>query len=202
MSEAPENEHEDSRRLSNKSIVCSQGYGADSAERFVLSQMSDPELAAYEEHLLVCRLCQRWTERAEAFIRFCRLAFQAYLTQPDSRVTDRRLESRLSCHENVSVVLVDSQRQISGVLHDICRRGVGLELQSPLPVGTRIYVESARVRMSGCVRYCIEVGAGAYRVGVRLTPESLWSIECGVPEDLRVEIEHLLDVIRDPLQKE
>ena len=75
-------------------ITFGQHASDDALERYVLRGLDEPEVAALEEHLLVCSTCQARLEETESFIIATRSAAGKLRAEPPS--TWEELKSRLS----------------------------------------------------------------------------------------------------------
>ena len=90
---------------------------------------------------------------------------------------DRRSEPRLMCADMVGVRWLDEsgvKRDATALLEDISASGACLQLDSPLPLGTRLEITYRNGRLEGSVCYCFyrEIG---YWVGVEFKPQTRWS---------------------------
>lgn len=90
---------------------------------------------------------------------------------------DRRAETRLMCADMVGLRWTDKSGQenhCTALLEDISPSGACLQLDSPVPLGTRLVIEYRKVRLEGAVCYCFfqEIG---YWTGVHFAPEVKWS---------------------------
>ncbi|MCE5311274.1 MAG: zf-HC2 domain-containing protein [Acidobacteriales bacterium] len=66
----------------------------DALERYLLGESDEPEVAAVEEHLLVCRTCQTRLEETEAYITAIRSAAKKLRAEPPT--VGEELRSRFS----------------------------------------------------------------------------------------------------------
>jgi|SRR5690242_7911567 PilZ domain-containing protein len=90
---------------------------------------------------------------------------------------DRRSEPRLMCADMVGIRWQDesgAEQDSTGLLEDISASGACLQLDSPLPLGTRIEIAYRNGRLEGSVCYCFfrEIG---YWVGVQFAANNKWS---------------------------
>jgi hypothetical protein len=101
---------------------------------------------------------------------------------------DRRTERRMLCAEMIHVHWSQGKgaRQCAdAILEDISPSGACLQLETEVPVGSRISWKAANSKFEGRVRYCVyrEIG---YFVGVEFSDDSKWSESSYQPD-------HLLD---------
>ena len=100
---------------------------------------------------------------------------------------DCRREIRMMCADMIEVNWREDQRARRGtaLLEDISPSGACLQMETAVPLGTRIHWDSPQQEFAGCVRYCVyrEIG---YFVGVEFEPGTKWSRKVYRPQ-------HLLD---------
>ena len=101
---------------------------------------------------------------------------------------DRRLEPRLLCADLVDVRWKDKSGRLKKTvanLEDISLSGACLQMDSPIPLETRVSLSHAKGELQGIVRYCVyrEIG---YFVGLKFEDGSKWSQRLFRPQ-------HLLD---------
>jgi len=90
---------------------------------------------------------------------------------------DRRVEHRLLCADLVDVQWKDSSGRVRhGVanLEDISISGACLQVERPVPLGTRYRISYPKGLLSGTVKYCVfrEIG---YFLGIEFEPGTRWS---------------------------
>lgn len=101
---------------------------------------------------------------------------------------DRRLEPRLLCADLVDVRWNDKSgrlRKTVANLEDISLSGACLQMDSPIPHDTQVFISHPKGELQGQVRYCVyrEIG---YFVGLRFEDGSKWNRQLFRPQ-------HLLD---------
>ena len=104
------------------------------------------------------------------------------------KLQDRRIDTRLLCADLVELVWSEADGQEHrrvGNLEDISLCGLCLQLEAPVPVGTRMRVLYGDGELTGIVRYTV-LRDHAYFLGVQLDADARWSSQHFVPQ-------HLLD---------
>jgi hypothetical protein len=101
---------------------------------------------------------------------------------------DRRVETRLLCADLVDVQWKDPSgrlRRSVANLEDISLSGACLQVDRPVPLGTKFRITYPNGLLNGKVKYCVfrEIG---YFLGIEFEPGSLWSQRSYRPQ-------HLLD---------
>jgi len=101
---------------------------------------------------------------------------------------DRRVETRMLCADLVDLHWKDQQgktrRQIVN-LEDISLSGACIQLERPIPLGTKVRIMYPKGELFGIIRYCVfrEIG---YFLGVEFEPDCRWSLQQFKPQ-------HMLD---------
>ena len=101
---------------------------------------------------------------------------------------DRRVETRMLCADLVDLRWKDQQgktrRQIAN-LEDISLSGACIQLERPIPLGTKVRIMYPKGELLGIIRYCVfrEIG---YFLGVEFEPDCRWSLRQFKPQ-------HMLD---------
>lgn len=104
---------------------------------------------------------------------------------------DQRRVPRMLCADMVELRWEDERRQPQGVtalLEDISVYGACLQLENPVPLGTKVEWDSPKQSFSGVVRYCVYREIGFF-VGVEFSGACRWSKKTFKPL-------HLLDLER------
>jgi hypothetical protein len=101
---------------------------------------------------------------------------------------DRRVETRMLCADLVDLQWKDQagkKRRTVANLEDISLSGACVQLEKPIPLGTKVRVTYPRGELFGTIRYCVfrEIG---YFLGVEFEPDCRWSLRQFRPQ-------HLLD---------
>lgn len=101
---------------------------------------------------------------------------------------DRRVETRMLCADLVDLHWKDQTgrtRRVVANLEDISLSGACLQLDKPIPLGTKVRITYPKGELEGCIRYCVfrEIG---YFLGVEFEPNNRWSMRHYRPQ-------HLLD---------
>ncbi|MEO7652242.1 MAG: PilZ domain-containing protein [Bryobacteraceae bacterium] len=102
-----------------------------------------------------------------------------------------RSEARMLCAELVNIRWKDKSgrgHKTTAILEDISSAGACLQLDSPVPVSTIIFIHHPKGKLQGIVKYCVYRDIG-YFVGLQFDPESKWSPKQFQPE-------HMLDLPR------
>src|SRR6476660_1368597 len=99
---------------------------------------------------------------------------------------ERRNEGRMLCADMVEVAWTEPlgrKRTATGLLEDISPSGACLQLEIPIPLGSRMRWYSPKQEFAGIVRYCNfrEIG---YFVGVEFAPGLKWSKQAYKPQHL------------------
>lgn len=104
------------------------------------------------------------------------------------RMHNRRSDIRLLCADLIELVWCDpsgvEHRRIAN-LEDISHKGMSLQLEVPVHVGTKVRVLYGKIELAGIVRYAVYRNK-AYFIGVELDEDSRWSVRQFIPR-------HLLD---------
>ena len=103
-------------------------------------------------------------------------------------MADRRVEHRLLCADLVDVQWKDPSgrvRRSVANLEDISISGACLQVDRPVPLGTRYKICHPKGLLAGIVKYCVyrEIG---YFLGIEFEPGTRWSRNTFLPQ-------HLLD---------
>lgn len=90
---------------------------------------------------------------------------------------DRRVETRILCADLVDLHWKDQSgktRRAVANLEDISLSGACVQLDKPIPLGTRVRMTYPKGELQGRVRYCVyrEIG---YYLGVEFDADSQWS---------------------------
>lgn len=101
---------------------------------------------------------------------------------------DRRVETRILCADLVDVHFKDQHgktRRLTANLEDISLSGACIQLDRPVPLGTKVRIMYPKGEWFGSIRYCVfrEIG---YFLGVEFEPECRWSVRQFKPQ-------HMLD---------
>ena len=91
---------------------------------------------------------------------------------------DRRVETRMLCADLVDLHYKDQSgktRRLVANLEDISLSGACIQLDRPIPLGTKVRLMYPKGELSGSIRYCVfrEIG---YFLGVEFEPECRWSM--------------------------
>jgi hypothetical protein len=103
-----------------------------------------------------------------------------------AQMQDRRSDTRLLCADLIEVIWFDSnhqERRKIANLEDISEKGMSLQLECPIHVGTVIRVLYGQVKLTGLIRHAAYRNK-AYFVGVELDEKSRWSVRHFIPEHL------------------
>ncbi len=95
------------------------------------------------------------------------------------------------CADMVELRWEDERRQpqrVTALLEDISVYGACLQLENPVPLGTKVEWDSPKQSFSGVVRYCVYREIGFF-VGVEFSDACRWSKKTFMPL-------HLLDLER------
>jgi|SRR5579883_208792 hypothetical protein len=99
---------------------------------------------------------------------------------------DRRRDTRLLCADLIEVIWHDfnhqEKRKIAN-LEDISEKGMSLQLECSIHVGTPVRVLYGQVELTGLIRYAVYRNQ-AFFVGVQLDEQSRWSVRHFIPEHL------------------
>jgi len=92
-------------------------------------------------------------------------------------MVERRSEARLLCADLVQVEWTEHsgrKRRTVANLEDISRSGAGLQVDTEIPLNTRVSIYLPNKHLTGVVRYCVfrEIG---YFTGVRFEEGQKWS---------------------------
>jgi hypothetical protein len=82
---------------------------------------------------------------------------------------DRRREVRLPC--TVTVVRVHSAEHglpVTAQLVEVSGFGMQLHTEEPIPVGTRLTIDTGGMKVRGAVRHCVPGPGQSYTIGVLL----------------------------------
>ena len=101
---------------------------------------------------------------------------------------DRRVETRMLCADLVDLHWKDQSgktRRLIANLEDISLSGACIQLDRPIPLGTKVRLMYPKGELSGSIRYCVfrEIG---YFLGVEFEPDCRWSLRQYKPQ-------HMLD---------
>lgn len=101
---------------------------------------------------------------------------------------DRRVETRMLCADLVDVRWKDpagKSRRVVANLEDISLSGACIQMDKPIPLGTRVRISYPNGELNGVVRYCVfrEIG---FFIGIEFEADSRWSLREYKPQ-------HLLD---------
>jgi hypothetical protein len=108
---------------------------------------------------------------------------------------DRRIETRMLCADLVDLHWKDQsgkKRRLVANLEDISVSGACIQLDKPLPLGTKVRLTYPKGELEGIVRYCVFRDIG-YFLGIEFEPDSHWSLNEYRPQ-------HMLDprrLVRD-----
>ena len=114
---------------------------------------------------------------------------------------ERRFKNRYLCADLVKLDWTAGEedfRSAEGVLEDIAAPGACVQVEDPIPLGTRLMVTLADSIFHGHVCYCVFREYG-YFVGVRFDEKTEWSGDSASPRhltDLR-EIAHMASIGMD-----
>jgi hypothetical protein len=78
----------------------------DAFENYAFDRLSANDLAAFEEHLLICENCQRRLERTDEYIRLMKAATAAYITEHPERPPAKLRERGLRWNAAAAAVLL------------------------------------------------------------------------------------------------
>jgi hypothetical protein len=95
----------------------------------------------------------------------------------------------MMCADMVEVRWEDENQQpqrVVALLEDISSYGACLQLENPLPLGTRVDWDCPKQSFSGVVRYCVYREIGFF-AGVEFAGACRWSLKAFKPQ-------HLLDL--------
>lgn len=92
------------------------------------------------------------------------------------RVNERRNNSR-NAAPNLGLVSVYVRSSLNGqrkdlgssIMRDISGGGIAIQMDKPIAVGQKVYLENHYVRHVAQVRHCLALEAG-FRVGLRILP--------------------------------
>lgn len=101
---------------------------------------------------------------------------------------DRRIETRMLCADLVDLHWKDQsgkKRRVVANLEDISMSGACIQLDHPLPLGTRVRMTHPNGELVGAIRYCVHREIG-YFLGVEFDENCRWSLNDYRPQ-------HLLD---------
>jgi hypothetical protein len=110
---------------------------------------------------------------------------------------ERRAEKRLWCSDLVQVWWKDSarwRRKGLAVLEDISPSGACVQLELPLPNGSKVRIKHQEWKVEGEVRYCAYRDEG-YFLGVKLNDGERW-------DESNFKPKHLLDPNKVPRRKD
>src|SRR2546428_1788319 len=102
-----------------------------------------------------------------------------------------RSETRMLCAELVDVRWKDESgrgRKTTAILEDISASGACVQLESPVPLNTKLSIVHPKGRLQGDVRYCVFRDIG-YFIGLQFDPNHRWSRKDFEPA-------HMLDLAR------
>lgn len=104
-------------------------------------------------------------------ILFCQTAgslWEAHVSFDDVDATGLRRTPRFPVRIAARVFASSSEIPIEGTIVDVSGDGLGMELAQPVPVKTRVAVQSDQSTALGEVRHCRELASGRFRAGVFL----------------------------------
>ena len=90
---------------------------------------------------------------------------------------DRRAELRMLCADVVEIHWTDRSghtRHCDANLDDISQSGVGLQVEHPIPLLTRVHIRHEQGELAGKVKSCLFRETG-YLMGVELEQRCRWS---------------------------
>jgi hypothetical protein len=90
---------------------------------------------------------------------------------------DRRAELRLLCADVVEIEWKHNNgrtRRCTANLEDISHNGVGLQVETPVPLLTTVHLRHERGELAGKVKYCVLRETGYYS-GVEFEQGCRWS---------------------------
>jgi hypothetical protein len=97
------------------------------------------------------------------------------------------------CSSLVEITVAEGGRRgavHAGVVEDVSASGLGILMDGALHERQRVFITGGDISFEATVRYCRDLEAGAYRIGVEFASEYLWSEDGVWPE-------HTLDVPAD-----
>ena len=142
--------------------------GEETIEVYVLGRLEGPQVSAFEEHLLLCGICQDQVERFEEFVHALSLAVA--MEEAPSVMQEKRRETRSSTTGEVEVIPGPKDRVTCATVD---RSSQGLGILSPIrfPTGSRVKVNLDGRLIGAVVRHCLaqDAAANTFRVGLRLS---------------------------------
>ncbi len=104
------------------------------------------------------------------------------------KTQERRTDTRLLCADLIELIWCDDlgrERRRIGNLEDISLRGMCIQMELPIQVGTSIRLTCLDQKLTGIVRYAVYRDR-AYFIGIEFEEDSRWSLRDFTPQ-------HLLD---------
>jgi hypothetical protein len=144
----------------NPSAHCSD----DAIDEYCLGRLEGQLLSEFEDHLLVCEICQDRLNKNLDFIMQLREAVGLPEPEQDLESTSgRRRHLRKPITQLVGIKYESAAK--TGILEDISASGAGVYVSEPITPGTSVRLVLRDVSVNGAVRYCTP-HRRAYRIGV------------------------------------
>jgi hypothetical protein len=121
-------------------------------------------LARFEEHLLLCRKCQKAVANADQYVAAMRLALRELGAGSHD---ERRQAPRVRCRREVMLTEAGAETTLTAKATDRSSNGFGLTLGVGMPRGTAVTLAVQGGRYQGQVAWCQPHGVG-YRLGIEL----------------------------------